>query len=174
MNSQQLPGDIKIEHVGGARYRLSASLWIPRTPEQVFDFFGDASNLESITPPWLHFEIRTPHPIEMIEGALIDYRIRLRGIPIRWRTEISRWDPPRSFVDQQIRGPYRMWHHEHRFEPLDGGTVCSDIVHYAAPGGRLVHKLVVGRDVRSIFEFRQSCLTEIFCDSAGSEAVSSA
>jgi len=161
---------VTIESSGRGEYRLSTSLWVPYTPDQVFEFFADAFKLESITPPWLHFKILTPAPIEMVEGALIDYRIRLRGIPIRWRTEISRWDPPRRFVDQQLKGPYRLWHHEHRFEPLDGGTVCSDIVHYSVPGGRLLHWLVVRRDLEKIFSYRQQRLAEIFRSDSVSQA----
>lgn len=81
--------------------------------EEIFAFFCDAQNLESITPPWLKFEVLTPAPIELGEGALIDYRLRVRGIPLRWQSKITHWDPPHSFVDEQLRGPYRLWIHTH-------------------------------------------------------------
>ena len=122
----------------GAAYRLQAEIWVPQPREEVFDFFADAFNLEAITPPWLNFSVKTPAPIAMETGTLIDYRLRLHGIPITWRTLISVWEPPFRFVDQQLRGPYRLWHHEHTFEELDGGTLVRDTVDYAVPGGPLV------------------------------------
>jgi ligand-binding SRPBCC domain-containing protein len=115
-----------------------------------------------MTPPWLHFEILTKGPIEMEEGALIDYRIRLRGVPLRWQTRIEVWDPPRRFVDIQVKGPYRRWHHEHVFEPRDNGTLCSDRVDYSVLGGTLMDRLFVRRDVEKIFEFRRKKLLELF------------
>ena len=141
---------------------FKAELWLPPSPAQVFPFFGDARNLERITPPWLHFEILTPDLAVLGAGTLIDYRIRLHGLPLRWRTRISAWDPPRRFVDEQVRGPYRQWIHEHTFEARDGGTLCRDLVRYAVPGGALVDKLFVRRDVEKIFAYRQSVLKEIF------------
>jgi ligand-binding SRPBCC domain-containing protein len=99
----------------------------------VFPFFSDAVNLEALTPPWMHFQILTPRPIAMRVGALIDYRLRVRGFPIRWRSEITVWQPSLLFVDEQRRGPYRLWKHEHRFEEFNGGTRALDIVHYAVP-----------------------------------------
>jgi ligand-binding SRPBCC domain-containing protein len=134
-----------------------------RPPEALFPFFADAFNLERITPPFLRFRAVTPPPIRMGVGTLIDYRLRVHGVPLRWRTEITAWEPPRRFVDEQIRGPYRRWIHEHRFEPLvGGGTRMIDTVHYAAPGGRLVERLVVDRDVASIFGYRRRVLEELF------------
>lgn len=104
----------------------------------------------------------TPAPIRIEPGALIDYRLRLHGVPIRWQSRISVWEPPFHFVDEQIRGPYRRWHHEHFFEEVEGGTLCRDIVDYAVPGGWLVNALFVGPDVRRIFEYRQNKLRELF------------
>jgi ligand-binding SRPBCC domain-containing protein len=135
---------------------------LPRPPHAIFPFFGDATNLEAITPPWLGFRVVTPEPIEMAPGALIEYRLRLHGVPIRWRTTIAVWDPPRRFVDVQLSGPYRMWHHTHDFEPApDGGTLMRDTVRYAlplGPLGELAHHLLVKRDLERIFDFRRSAV----------------
>ncbi len=144
--------------------RLEVEQLFPRPLDEVFAFFGDAHNLDAITPPWLHFRIVTPAPIDMRVGALIDYRIRLHYLPIRWRTEISVWEPPHRFVDRQISGPYRQWIHEHTFEARDDGTWVRDRVDYAVPGGwlePLVHGLFVGPDVRAIFAYRQRKLEAI-------------
>lgn len=143
-------------------FLLQAECVLPRTLEEVFPFFADAHNLQQITPPWLDFHIVTPGEIDMQAGALIDYKLRLRGIPIRWRTRISEWEPQHRFVDEMLRGPYRWWHHEHLFEFCDAGTRVIDRVHYGVPGGALVHRLVVGRDVQKIFEYRQATLRELF------------
>ena len=135
---------------------------LPGTPEDVFPFFADARNLEAITPPFLGFRVVTPDPIEMRAGTLIEYRLRLRGVPIRWRTRIAVWDPPRRFVDVQLSGPYRLWHHTHDFEPDGrGGTLMRDTVRYAIPFGalgRLAHRLVVRRDLDTIFGFRSEAV----------------
>jgi ligand-binding SRPBCC domain-containing protein len=120
----------------------------------VFDFFADAFRLEAITPPWLHFRVLTPRPIKMGVGLRIDYRLRLHGWPIRWQSQISTWNPPYEFVDEQVRGPYRYWHHRHAFEEVAEGTLVRDEVHYAVPLGRIMHPLLVRRDLIRIFEFR--------------------
>lgn len=148
-----------VEHV------LRREQWLPRPIDEVFAFFADARNLEAITPPFLGFRILTPGPIEMKAGARIAYRIRLRGLPLRWLTEIQSWDPPREFVDVQIRGPYRLWHHTHRFEAVDGGTLVHDEVRYAigfGPLGRLAHAWMVKRDVETIFDYRARRMGELF------------
>ncbi len=141
---------------------VHCELWLPHPIESVFAFFADAFQLERITPDWLKFKVLTPRPIEMSPGALIDYKLRLRGIPIRWRTRIEDWEPPHRFVDLQIRGPYRLWRHEHTFVESDGGTLVGDCVNYNVPGGRLVNWLVVQRDVERIFSFRHEQLRTIF------------
>lgn len=143
-------------------FLIQTALWLPQRREEIFPFFGDALNLEAITPPWLHFQVLTPSPIEMRPGTLIDYKLRLHGIPIRWRTLISRWEPPISFVDEQLLGPYRTWHHEHRFEPYHGGTLCTDRVHYRVWGGRLIDWLLVRRDLLTIFNYRSQVLKQRF------------
>ena len=121
-------------------FELTSEVMLPRPPAEVFPFFADARNLERLTPPWLRFAVLTSGPIEMRPGATIDYRLRLRGVPIRWRSEITAWEPPLRFVDEQRRGPYRLWVHEHRFEERDGCTVASDHVRYAVWGGRVVDR----------------------------------
>ena len=102
-------------------YELTTTQWLPRPLPEVFAFFSDAANLQRITPPFLNFRVLTPAPIAMHAGAIIDYRLGLRGVPLSWKTEITAWDPPHRFVDEQRRGPYRQWIHTHTFEPLDEG-----------------------------------------------------
>ena len=141
---------------------FQSEIWLPRSPAEVFPFFGDATNLNLITPPWLNFEIVTPGPIEMRAGTLIDYRLRVRGVLLRWRTRINEWEPPRRFVDEQIRGPYRLWIHKHVFEPREGGTLARDFVRYAVPLDFLAHRWLVRPDVERIFEFRSRVLQKHF------------
>jgi ligand-binding SRPBCC domain-containing protein len=132
---------------------------LPGSPEEVFPFFADARNLEAITPPLLRFEVVTPDPIEMGVGTLIQYRLRLHGVPVQWLTSIQAWDPPHRFVDVQVRGPYALWHHTHTFEPHRDGTLMRDVVRYAigfGPLGALAHRLFVRRDVAAIFDFRRA------------------
>ena len=143
-------------------FTLQTELWLPRSPDEIFPFFAEARNLGTITPSWLKFEVLTPAPIEMRPGALIDYRIRVHRWPIRWRTEITEWDPPFRFVDVQLRGPYSLWHHAHTFDERDGGTLCGDHVRYRPRGGALIHWLFVRRDVERIFQYRQQRLKELF------------
>jgi ligand-binding SRPBCC domain-containing protein len=142
-------------------HHYHAELWLPRPRPEVFAFFAEARNLESITPPWLRFEVLTPAPIVMQTGTLIDYRLRLHGLPLRWRTEITLWEPPVRFADTQLRGPYRRWVHTHTFEERDGGTLCRDDVEYAVPGGALVERLFVRRDVERIFAHRQEVMRRL-------------
>jgi len=139
-------------------FQLRDEIWLPQSRAEVFDFFADAFHLQEMTPPWLHFQVLTPAPIAMSAGALIDYRLRLHGLPIRWRTRITVWEPPYQFVDTQLRGPYRLWEHRHTFEEYDGGTRVRDEVDYAVPGGWLVERGFVRRDLRRIFEFRRQTL----------------
>lgn len=143
-------------------YTLQVEQWLPRPLEEVFAFFADAHNLQALTPPWVHFHILTPAPIAMRAGTLIDYRIRVHGFPIRWRTEIQEWSPPHRFVDVQLRGPYRLWHHTHTFEARDGGTLCRDEVRYRPFGGALIQRLFVRGDVERIFAFRRDKLAALF------------
>jgi ligand-binding SRPBCC domain-containing protein len=143
-------------------FTVEARLFLPRPLKVVFPFFADAGNLETITPPWLRFEIVTPRPISMRVGALIEYRLRLHGVPMRWRSEITVWDPPNRFVDEQRRGPYRVWIHEHTFTERDGGSQVSDFVRYAAPGGWLINRIFVRGHLQQIFRHRIRRLQELF------------
>lgn len=145
----------------GASYRLEAEMWLPRPLIEVFEFFSNAANLQRITPDWVNFQVKTPTPIEVQKGTLIDYTIRMYGIPMPWRTLIDAWEPPYRFVDIQLRGPYRTWHHEHLFEERDGGTLVKDLVDYAVPGGAVIEWLIVRRDVKRIFEYRTQSLARI-------------
>jgi ligand-binding SRPBCC domain-containing protein len=139
-----------------------SELWLPRPRETVFAFFAEARNLEQITPPFLQFEVLTPAPIAMRPGTLIDYRLRVHGFPIRWRTEIAAWNPPHRFVDTQLRGPYTLWHHTHTFRERSGGTDCFDEVRYRPRGGALINWLFVRRDVENIFAYRREQLLKLF------------
>jgi ligand-binding SRPBCC domain-containing protein len=131
---------------------------LPGTPEEVFGFFADAHNLEALTPPLLRFRVVTPTPITMGRGALIRYRLRVHGVPVSWLTEITAWEPPCRFVDEQITGPYALWRHTHSFEATgDGETLMRDVVRYRVgfgPLGAIANQLVVRRDVEAIFDFR--------------------
>lgn len=135
-------------------FTVETRIFLPRPPEIVFPFFADAGNLETITPPWLRFEIVTPRPIAMRAGALIEYRLRLHGFPLRWQSEITAWKPPHRFVDEQRHGPYRTWIHEHIFTESNGGSEVRDLVRYAVRGGWLVDRLLVRQDVRPRFRCR--------------------
>ena len=145
-------------------------LWLPARRDEVFPFFAEARNLEIITPKWLNFEVLTPEPVTMCAGALIDYRIRIHGMPVRWRTKIAEWNPPHCFVDVQLRGPYTLWHHTHTFEEQCNGTLCIDHVRYRPRGGLLMNWLFVRRDVERIFKCRSERLARHFRENPGSPA----
>jgi len=140
--------------------RIQRDVWLPRPREEVFAFFADAANLERLTPPWLHFRILNPH-IVIARGVLIDYRLKIHGVPLRWQSEISRWDPPRTFVDEQRKGPYRRWAHTHTFEEERGGTRVGDSVEFEVPFEWIAGRFVM-RDVQAIFTFREQALSTIF------------
>lgn len=146
-------------------HTITTEIWLPRPREEIFAFFSDAANLEILTPPWLHFRILTPLPVAMRSQAEIEYCIRWRGIPLSWRTCISVWEPPHRFIDQQVRGPYRQWIHEHTFTEVQGGTLMRDRVDYAVPGWflePLLHAAIVAPDIERIFMYRHKKMEEIF------------
>lgn len=139
-------------------------------PQEAFAFYGDARNLERITPPWLGFEVTTPAPIEMGVGTLIEYKLRLHGVPVRWRTRIEAWEPPRRFVDAQVKGPYSLWEHTHTFEEDGpGATIIRDRVRYSiplGPLGELADRLLVRRDLKQIFDYRRDAVARELTPSA--------
>ena len=143
-------------------HELKRELWLPRPVAEIFPFFAEAANLEALTPPWLNFRILSPRPIPIRLGTLIDYRIVVHGIPFRWQSEITAWEPPHRFVDDQRRGPYRIWRHEHRFAERDEGTLISDTVHYAVLFDPIVNRWLVRPDIEGIFDFRTEKMRELF------------
>jgi ligand-binding SRPBCC domain-containing protein len=143
---------------------LEREQWLRATQGRVVDFFADAHNLDAITPPWVNFQVLTPHPIEMRAGLLLNYRLRLAGVPLRWRTRIESWDPPHGFVDVAERSPYALWEHQHRFEPKGDGVLVADRVRYAlplAPLGELAHPIVRAA-LAAIFDYRFARVREVF------------
>jgi ligand-binding SRPBCC domain-containing protein len=149
---------------------FKSEIWLPMPPDEVFPFFADAANLEILTPSWLGFKILTPPPIAMREGAVIDYKLRIHGVPIRWRTRIGAWEPPHRFVDEQLSGPYRQWIHEHTFEARNGGTLARDVVRYAAPFDFVLHGWFVRPDIERIFRYRSDVLQQRFVAAGPAQA----
>lgn len=142
-------------------HRLTRSQRLERPLDEVFAFFSRAENLERITPEWLRFEVRATEPADVRDGTLIHYRLRLHGLPLRWTSRIEEWRPGESFVDRQLRGPYRLWHHRHTFRTDGNGTLLGDDVHYALPLGPLGevgHRLFVKRDLERIFDHRYAAV----------------
>ena len=132
--------------------------------DEVFLFFSQARNLGALTPDWLGFSMSTPGDVAMRRGTLIDYTIRLHGLPIRWRTLIEVWEPGVRFVDLQLRGPYKLWSHLHEFEARPEGTLVRDEILYALPAyplGELAHLLLVKRDLRRIFDYRHAAVSRL-------------
>ena len=139
--------------------------WVPQPPETVFPFFSEAKNLEGLTPPWLNFRILKSSSDPVKQGTLIDYQLKIHGIPVQWRTLIEKWEPSRQFVDTQLKGPYAKWHHTHSFQPMAGGTLLSDRVLYRLPLGALGKAMAhwkVRKDIDAIFRFRHQRIQEIF------------
>lgn len=145
--------------------KLNRTVFIPAPIEQVFDFFSLADNLNLITPPWLKFQIKTPGPIRMELNTSIDFALKINGIPIKWRSEITEWHPPGSFTDKQVKGPYAIWEHKHNFFAKDNGTIMEDIITYSVPGfifEPVVYTLFVGWRLKKIFAFREAKILEVF------------
>ena len=149
-------------------YSLRREQWVARSLERLFPFFAQPENLALITPPSLGFRLLTPQPVIMEKGRVIDYTLRILGLPTRWRTLITRYEPPWCFVDEQLCGPYSFWHHTHRFEPRDGGTLLHDEVHYAlpltliGPARELVHTLYVRPALERISDYRRQVYARLF------------
>jgi ligand-binding SRPBCC domain-containing protein len=162
-------GHVRIVDLGGGSQLLEAAQWLPAAPDRLFAFFADAHNLERITPAWLRFGMLTPEPIDIQLGAEIDYRLRLHGVPLRWRSRIVLWQPPRRFADRQVSGPYARWVHLHALHPRRGGTLARDRVAFRLPGGTLGRALggrLAERDLRRIFAFRAARLAELAAELA--------
>ena len=149
----------------GMYFELTDRFVVSADLTRTWEFFSAAENLAAITPPWLRFEVRTPPPVRVGPEALLDYTIRWAGIPVRWRTKIIDWSPPRQFIDIQVRGPYALWLHQHTFREAEGGTgtECADRVVYALPVpfiGTIVHAAVVRRQLTEIFRYRRTVVAE--------------
>ncbi|MGI8428969.1 MAG: SRPBCC family protein [Solirubrobacteraceae bacterium] len=145
-------------------HRLEREQVLDRPLDEVFQFFSQAHNLERITPSWLNFKVLSREPIEMHAGTVIEYRLRLYGVPFRWSSRIESWEPDHGFADRQVRGPYRLWHHRHEFAADGEGTVVRDHVEYALPFGvlgELAHAAFVRRDLRRIFDFRHRAASRL-------------
>ncbi|MFB3902059.1 MAG: SRPBCC family protein [Acidobacteriota bacterium] len=144
------------------------TVWLPAGRGHLFAFFSRAENLPLVTPPWLDLRVLTPSPVEMKQGARFDYRVRLFGILLTWRTKITAWEPPRRFEDTQLAGPYKLWVHEHLFEVENAGTRVTDRVRYRSRGGPfepLVESLFVRPRLEKIFSFREEALRQLFTQS---------
>ncbi len=151
--------------VGGKRGSfLEREQVVRRDLDLVFAFFSDPRNLEALTPPWLHFRVLDCSTPTIAEGTTIDYRLRVHGLPLRWRSVIRSWEPPFRFVDEQLVGPYRTWVHLHTFRETEDGVRVGDRVDYAVPGGALIDRLFVRRDLKRIFDYRRERLASLLPD----------
>lgn len=147
---------------------LRRTITIPGTLDTVFEFFNRPENLEQLTPASLKFRMLTPSPVAMHNGAVLDYVIRLMGLPLRWTSVITGYDPPHEFVDVQLRGPYAFWHHRHRFESAAEGVDVIDEIHYEigfSLVGRWLLKPIIQRQLSGIFSYRTHMIEGIFGDS---------
>lgn len=146
-------------------HTLQRATFINRPVDEVFHFFSNPVNLARITPPAFRLRIITPQPVVIQQGTIIDYKIKALGIPFKWRTEITVWQPPHRFVDIQVHGPYSLWTHEHVFEAKDGGTLMHDRLQFRSPGWvlePLINKLLVQPKIEELFDHREACLKKIF------------
>jgi ligand-binding SRPBCC domain-containing protein len=146
-------------------YTFECEMLAPVAIQDAFSVFENPYNLAEITPPWLNFKITTKDRVAMRKGAEIDYTIGYLGLPMNWKTLITEYEAPFLFVDEQIRGPYKLWRHTHTFRPCEAGTIVADRVEYALPLGvlgRIAHALIVRRQLNAIFDFRQHRLAEMF------------
>lgn len=146
-------------------FLLHSRIELSKSREEVFAFFQEAANLQLLTPSFLSFNILTPLPIEMRVGAIIDYKISLYGLPMGWKTEITKWNPPFEFEDTQRKGPYSLWRHHHIFEQVGSNTAVIDKVYYRVFGGALPHRFFVKANLQKIFSYRQQAMLKMFCAS---------
>jgi ligand-binding SRPBCC domain-containing protein len=147
------------------KYVYKHVMIVSKSVENTFEFFSHPENLGKVTPSYLQFTFLTPLPVEMRKGTIIDYRLTIYKFRVHWRTEITLWEPPHRFIDKQIKGPYRLWVHEHTFESVNSGTRMTDLVEYAVPGGilaPLIHSFFVRKDIEKIFRFRELTFSKIF------------
>lgn len=152
---------------------LERRQWVDRPLGETFELFSDAFALERITPPWLQFEVLTPPPIEMAEGTLIDYALRLHGVPVRWRTRIEVWEPPHRFTDRQLSGPYRRWHHAHELRERAGRTEIADHVRYSMPLGvlgELARAVFVRKNLEKIFDYRHVAVERLLSERSSDQS----
>ena len=155
----------RVPKLSGTEKRVIYEQWVPKSKSEVFEFFSDAKNLETITPPSLNFKILNMSTDKIESGSIINYKLKIDGIPIKWRTLIKDWDPPHMFSDNQEKGPYTKWYHIHRFEDLGGGTLMTDQVDFKIPlglSGKLIAGWKVVRDVQKIFQFRRETIDKIY------------
>ena len=155
----------KTRKMAAKTYTIASEQMVGRPLDEVFAFFARAQNLEILTPPWLNFRILAVAPEPIRKGTVIDYSLRIHGIPLRWTSEIVEWEPPNRFVDLQLRGPYKLWRHEHRFARRDGETLISDTVELALPLGllgQIAYRIKVRSDVQQIFAFRENAIKALF------------
>ncbi|MDH4468243.1 MAG: TIGR01777 family oxidoreductase [Bacteriovoracaceae bacterium] len=146
-------------------HEILAEQWIPQKPEEVFPFFSDEKNLETLTPAYLNFKVLKKSTPKLESGTLIDYGLSLHGIPLKWRSLIELWDPNSKFVDTQLKGPYKKWYHTHYFVPFAGGTLLRDVVHYRVPLGFLGNLFALPKiksDIKKIFNYRRKMITDLF------------
>jgi ligand-binding SRPBCC domain-containing protein len=153
---------IDLSHKVMKIYQLKTELWLPQARTEIFDFFANPANLERLTPGWLRFEIISEAPPAMRQGARLDYRLHIHGVPVKWQSEIIVWNSPHEFVDRQTKGPYQSWVHEHTFLERNGGTLVCDNVRYSVFGGALVNRFFVAPDLDRIFNYRHAVLKTIF------------
>lgn len=145
-------------------HRLEREQLLRHPLDEVFAFFSQAGNLSRITPSWLSFDVLTPEPIPMQVGTLIEYKLRVHGVSLRWVSRIEAWEPCRGFIDRQIRGPYALWHHRHTFEAAGDQTIVRDMVDYGlplGPLGELADRLFVRRDLERVFEYRHEAVERL-------------
>lgn len=167
MRQNRVPGrsgGVRNSNVATRTHLLDRTTRVPRPLEEVFPFFANARNLERITPPGMGFRITSSHPLEMRRNLMIDYQLRISGLPFRWRSQITEWNPPHSFVDEQLKGPYAEWVHRHEFLAEGGHTLMRDVVRYRLPFGVLGNLALplVKRQLRAIFDYRESAIRCLF------------